>query len=58
MLQLQHSSLVKTVAKKVNSFQKCLSRQLHWTGQFFLSVCNTFMCFHSLHFGQVWVSSG
>jgi len=28
-LQLQRSGLIKTVKKKVNSFQNCLSQQLH-----------------------------
>ena len=34
-LQLQHSSSIKTVAKQVNSFQHCLSQQLHRTRRFF-----------------------
>jgi len=42
-LQLQRSSLIKTVKKKVNSFQKRLTQQLHWTRQ-------NFTCFHSSRF--------
>ena len=43
-LQLQHSSLIKTVAEKVNSFQNnWLSRQLHWTRQFFFYQIATFL---------------
>ena len=53
MLQLQHSSLINTIAKKVNSFQNCLSQQLHWTRQFFLPLRNTFTCFHSLRFCRI-----
>jgi len=42
-LQLQHSSLIKTVAEKVNSFQNnWLSRQLHWTRQFFFTKLQHF----------------
>ena len=47
-------SLFKTVAKTVKSFQNCFPQQLHWTRQFFLPLCNTFTCFHSLRFRQVY----